>query len=465
MASELLSSKSVATAKCKTKKATGLAAETLVADGNGLYLRLRPTGSSYTIREWVFIYSNSSGKRRKLTLGGYPDHSLSDARDWARTQRQMIDKGIDPHEARKEERAAALQQSEKTLDALIQAYLSHLEKLGKPTREQRSIFKRHIPNDLLKRPASSIHKSEISSAVRSVLDKGLNRTADKLRVYLGAAYNAALTADSNPEASTELLHFGLESNPVTYVKRIPGGGSKTHDRILTAEELVRYFEGIALLPDSDGKDLLLMQLLLAGQRFRQLASAKVQKTDTLLEVVAIDSKGRRVSPRIHRVPLTGPALMLYQKRGKLFEFSDKTDIHSKTKTGRLTLICDQVSRWATDISDNLIESGKILTPFRADAVRRTSETWFMSQRYSRELVGQLLSHGMSGVQAKHYDRHDYRQEKVEMLERWHLYLLDLLPSELTYLKPKPVSDRVLEGSPTDLAYSTAGSDVDDSVTE
>jgi hypothetical protein len=30
---------------------------------------------------------------------------------------------------------------------------------------------------------------------------------------------------------------------------------------------------------------------------------------------------------------------------------------------------------------------------------------------SRDIRAQLLSHGISGVQAQHYDRHDYLKEK------------------------------------------------------
>jgi hypothetical protein len=37
---------------------------------------------------------------------------------------------------------------------------------------------------------------------------------------------------------------------------------------------------------------------------------------------------------------------------------------------------------------------------------------------SKDMKAQLLSHGMSGVQDKHYDRHDYMEEKRRALIRW-----------------------------------------------
>ena len=440
MASELLSSKTVQNAKCKINETTNCPRETLLSDGNGLYLRLRPTNTtSKTLREWVFIYTANQGKRRKLTLGGYPDHSLSDAREWARVQRQMIDRGADPHDTRRTEQEAANQRSEKSLDALLSAYLFHLEKQGKLTAEQRSIFKCHIPNELLKRSAASIHKNEIASAVRAVLNKGRKRTADKLRVYIGAAYNAALTADIDPRASSELLGFGIESNPATYVKRIPDGGSATHDRTLSQEEISHYLFAIAALPEGDEKDILLMQLLIAGQRLRQLACATIQTSNGDPEIVIADKKGRRSKARMHRVPLTGPAFSLYQCRGRLFEYMDTVNADGTQTIGPLTRLCDKLSRWVTEISDDLIGAGKITKPFKGGAIRRTAETWFMSQGYSRDLVGQLQSHGIAGIQAKHYDRHDYRKEKIEMLDRWHSYILQQVPNELRFLAAPPDS--------------------------
>jgi len=37
---------------------------------------------------------------------------------------------------------------------------------------------------------------------------------------------------------------------------------------------------------------------------------------------------------------------------------------------------------------------------------------------SRDIRAQLLSHGISGVQAQHYDRHEYLKEKHGALLKW-----------------------------------------------
>ena len=54
--------------------------------------------------------------------------------------------------------------------------------------------------------------------------------------------------------------------------------------------------------------------------------------------------------------------------------------------------------------------------FRAKRVRSGVETLLASARISSDIRGRLQSHGISGVQARHYDGHDYVEEKRQALE-------------------------------------------------
>ncbi len=51
-------------------------------------------------------------------------------------------------------------------------------------------------------------------------------------------------------------------------------------------------------------------------------------------------------------------------------------------------------------------------------IRRTCETMLAGIGISRDTRAQLLSHGISGVQAAHYDRHTYTEEKRAALVAW-----------------------------------------------
>ena len=68
------------------------------ADGGGLYLEIKPSGS----RAWLFMWK-VDGKRTAMGLGAYPAVSLADARDKAIDCRRIVAAGGDPLvESRKE---------------------------------------------------------------------------------------------------------------------------------------------------------------------------------------------------------------------------------------------------------------------------------------------------------------------------------------------------------------------------
>lgn len=77
-----------------------------------------------------------------------------------------------------------------------------------------------------------------------------------------------------------------------------------------------------------------------------------------------------------------------------------------------------LSNHCRDISKKMVEAGQVSLPFGLHDVRRTGETLLSKMGVSRDMKAQLLSHGMSGVQEKHYDRHDYMEEKRRALIRW-----------------------------------------------
>ena len=84
----------------EVKQASARASEYNLADGNGLYLRVKPSGTKL----WLFNYTRPFTKRRaNLSLGKYPDLSLADARGEAQKLRGVLAKDVDPKEYRIEQ--------------------------------------------------------------------------------------------------------------------------------------------------------------------------------------------------------------------------------------------------------------------------------------------------------------------------------------------------------------------------
>ena len=81
-----------------TKKIEGLKKPGMYADGEGLYLFVKPAGGKF----WIFRYP-SGGKRREMGLGSFPDVKLADARKAAGEHRELVSSGVDPVAVRQEE--------------------------------------------------------------------------------------------------------------------------------------------------------------------------------------------------------------------------------------------------------------------------------------------------------------------------------------------------------------------------
>ena len=93
----------------------------LYGDGANLYLRVDDSGA----KSWIFRWEIGGGKVRKLGLGPLHTVSLADARDGAEDVRRQILDGIDPRQARRDAKAAALLAEAKliTFDAARDAFI------------------------------------------------------------------------------------------------------------------------------------------------------------------------------------------------------------------------------------------------------------------------------------------------------------------------------------------------------
>ena len=61
-------------------------------------------------------------------------------------------------------------------------------------------------------------------------------------------------------------------------------------------------------------------------------------------------------------------------------------------------------------------AGAGVVDFQAKRLRSGIETLLASARVSADIRGRLQSHGVAGVQARHYDGHSYIPEKLAALE-------------------------------------------------
>lgn len=393
-----------------------------------------------------FRYTTSEGKTDRLPLGAYDPkgksgYGLKELRAKAGEMSKLYLAGVrdlrqhfedEERKAREDEEARIRAQEEReaaakaqaqarekyTLEALLRAYTDHLERIGKgqSARDARSLFKVNILDPapaLAALPAKEVTKAALATRIREVRESGRERSAGKTRAYLFACYNLALRAEGDTSAPAALIPFEIVSNPVAGIKAIP---VRPCSRVLTREELRTF---IGKLGDGLTDQALKLALFAGGQRGEQLLRAKVSDFDPASGVLRLlDSKGRRQLPREHQLPLAPVAAGLCKalvERAR--EVRPEEADPPLFATSRTVLSLDTLSRRVAEISQEM-EGPSFL--FRD--LRRTSETEMAGLGFSVDLRGQLLSHGLGGVQAVHYDRHSYLPEKKAALEKWERHL-------------------------------------------
>jgi integrase len=305
-------------------------------------------------------------------------------------------------EAEEARRAAA----DHTLENLLTAYCDYLESLGRRShRDARSIFKLHVVEAWPKvaaTPAKDVTGEQFADMMRRLIESGKGRTANKLRSYARAAYQVAKSAKSKPSIPLAFKEYGIVANPVGETE--PDESQNRPDkRPMTADEMRVYWRAIKNLPGIRGASLRL-HLLTGGQRIEQLVNLRTSDVRPD-ELVLYDGKGRPGRPpRPHVVPLTKAAAKALAGCKPKGEYALSTD------GGETHIAATTLSAWAVEAARDIIEE------FQAKRIRSGVETLLAAARVSQEIRGRLQSHGIAGVQARHYDGHDYLEEKRAALE-------------------------------------------------
>lgn len=301
--------------------------------------------------------------------------------------------------------AAKMEAAQFTLKNMLNHYCDHLEALGRRShKDARSIFNLHIFDawpKIAASPANQITGEQVADTMRRVLELGKGRTANKLRSYIRAAYQVALAARSKASIPLHFKSYNVRSNPGA--DTVPDESHNKPDKNpMNLAELRRYWKIIKTMPGFKGA-VLRLHLLTGGQRIEQLVNLKTSDVATK-SIQLFDGKGRPgKAPRPHLVPLiplAEEALKNCKPQG-IYALS--------TDNGVTHLAATTLSNWAT-------EAAVKIPDFQTKRIRSGVETLLASARISTEIRGRLQSHGISGVQARHYDGHDYMDEKRHALE-------------------------------------------------
>lgn len=306
-------------------------------------------------------------------------------------------------------KSVATDRKKQTLQKLLLAYCDYLEKLGRQAhRDVRSIVQNHVFSpwqELSNSPAAEITAEQVADMMRLVHEKGHARTANKLRSYIRAAFQVAKSSKTKASIPASFKEFKIAYNPASDTEP-DTSANKSDKKPLTHEEMLIYWKCIKRIPGFEGA-VLRLHLLTGGLRIKQfvlLKSIFIRNSNITL----FDIKGRPGGePRPYTTPLLPLAKQALEDCRPIGEYA------LSTNGGQTHLAATTLSRWACNAAEDHIVN------FNAKRIRSGVETLLAKYKFSENLRGRLQSHGVSGVQSRHYDGHDYMDEKREMLEKLH----------------------------------------------
>jgi integrase len=401
------------------------------ARGSGRFMiRCTPAGA----RIGMFRYTLPDGTRDTLRVGAFDPNgrdglTLAELRrragEWARLlqtgTRDLREHFAAQEQAERTKREIAERQAARgTLQALLDAYV---ESLGErpSAKDARLMFKRHVAEAfpmLASLPAAEVQPEQLRDVLVKIIEAGKGRTAGKLRSYLRVAFALASRARLDPAVPGAFASFDVTTNPAD---RLPALAqfNGTRDRALTLTELRAFWARLTALPVGAIRDAVIASVLLGGQRPSQLLRVTSGDLDMSAGTVQLlDPKGRnRASkPRRHVVPIVPDLLpiILHRKHycadasSPLFSLDSKAPICAQAAGDLVVRLCDAMDKAGE------LERG----PFRLCDLRRTAETHLAALGVLSDVRAQIQSHGLHGVQIRHYDRHDYDREKRAALALW-----------------------------------------------
>jgi len=362
-----------------------------VADGNGLFVRVFPTGH----KSWIFRYRfGNDQKPRRMTLGNYPSMTLVQARTEHGLALQALEKGIDPGAAATAEKAK--RKAEPTFQDLLDEFWE--KELSKsPTAKER---KRLVEKDAVpvwaNRKVSSIKRRDAVLLIDDVRERA-PITANRLQTILVRMFNFAAERGI------------IDLSPLTGMRR---GEENSRSRVLTDDEIKNLWTCLDLeRTDIDMyrvTKLALKAILLSGQRPGEVAGMAWDQIDGDWWTIPAELSK---NGEINRVPLC-PMMAGVIEQAKVYSGASPYVFRSTRNEGSpvtVGALANALRRHRKEI--------KVDDRFTPHDLRRTLRTRLAELGISDMVAERVLGHKLQGVLGI-YNRHSYDIEKRQALEQW-----------------------------------------------
>lgn len=370
-----------------------------VADAQGLYLLVNPTGSKL----WRVKY-RINGVERKLAIGAYPGITLAEARVARDEARKQLVQAIDPNVAKRQARIEASIRAGNSFAVVAE------ELIEKKAREGRSVttldtqrwLLKLLGKDFSKRPVAEITPQELLHELKKHERRGRLETARRLRAFAGQVFRYAAATARAERDPTQLLQGALVSPTVKHFAAIT--------------DPAEFGALLRAIVDYQGDPAVMFALRLTPHVFqrpgeiRQMEWVEIDFEKAVWAIPAIRMKMREP----HTVPLSRQAVAILR------------EMRSLSGSGRY--VFPSVRTRARPISDNTVNAALRRMGYSKDQMTahgfRTSASSLLNEsgKWNPDAIERALAHMVPGIIRRIYNQSAYWAERVEMAQWWSDYL-------------------------------------------
>lgn len=364
-----------------------------LTDGGGLYVAVSPTGK----KTWRYQYA-LDGKRPEVTIGGYPEISVAEARERHAEYRALVEKGIDPAKHKQEEKRIRQEATDDSDSFLVFSKTWVDEKLRNKSETYRtqavSMLSRFVWPEIGSKRLSEIKPIDILRIIEKRRETPV--TAERIRGYVQRVFDYAIQK------------LVVEVNPALPLRGVIERPPVEHHRHLTGNEIGAFWRSLSR-QRAHFITLAAAKLLVFSMcRKSEVLRARWKEFD--IQAATWDIPAERMKSRTpHRVYLSEQAIDMLKLLQKL---TGKGEYAFHSVQGVTVPLADATLNHLFKRLDFGVDS------FSPHGTRGTAATYLREQGFSKDVVELLLAHKERNQVTASYHHHELEAERRRALQFW-----------------------------------------------
>ena len=399
----------MALTELKVKKTKPTDKQQKLSDGSGLYLLIHPNGGKYWRMDYRF-----NGKQKTLSLGVYPDVTLSEAREQREQARKLLSNGGDPSAIKQAAKQVQQKISQVAADS-FRNLAAEFHKVKSPmwtpghAKQWMGNLEKYALPVIGNRPIADIEPMELLGIMRTVENNGTFETRDRLLQTISTIFKYAI-ATGRAKYNPAEIRMALADRPkVEHFPCITTAETPAFLRAVTAYQNMDKVSPIAI---TALRLLMLTATRTSEVRFSKWADFDLDAKCWTIPAEQTGRKGKGDKRKDHAVPLSDQAVKILRD---LYPITGQGEyvFPNRNNSGRV-------------ISENtvlkIIETIGYKGKMTGHGFRSLARTVLGDMGHRWEVLEAMLSHALVNQTAAAYVRTSYFEERRGIMQQWADYL-------------------------------------------